>query len=214
MSAERRHGLWHLLSRAGVYDTLQAVLGAEKWRRALIEDHAKPLAGERILDLGCGTGALRRYVRQADYLGIDRNPDYIAAASERYPPASDWMAADVADLAAIEPGRFDVVVGAGLLHHLDDTVSQEMIRTAASLLKPGGRLAMLDPVFIDGQHPIARRLAELDRGCHVRRPDEYRALLSPVFQSVEIVIRDDLLNLPYNHAISIGRRPNQGDHGA
>ena len=35
------------------------------------------------LDVGCGTGFLRDYLREADYLGVDLNPKYIAAARRK-----------------------------------------------------------------------------------------------------------------------------------
>ena len=206
MSGERG-GIWGVLRFARVYDGLQAALGAELWRKALVLDHGKPAPGERVLDLGCGTGALRRYVRDADYLGVDINPGYIATAAARYPPADDWRVADVSDLARLEAGQFDLVMGAGLLHHLSDDDARALIKNSAALLKPGGRLAMIDPVFLERQRPVARLLARMDRGRHVRAPEEYRALLASVLADAEVTIRANLLRLPYDHAVSTGRAP-------
>ena len=157
--------------------------------------------------MGCGTGALRRYVRDADYLGVDNNPGYVAAAARRYPPASDWRVSDVSELARLEAGRFDLVMGAGFLHHLDDDRARALLADAAALLKPGGRLAMIDPVFLEDQRPASRLLSRLDRGRHVRYPREYRALLSSALSDVEIIVRPNLLRIPSDHAVSTGRAP-------
>ena len=56
-----------------------------------VVDALAPTAGERILDLGCGDGALSALVRErgADVIGLDSSPEQVAAARARgIPPAS------------------------------------------------------------------------------------------------------------------------------
>ena len=57
----------------------------------------QPKPGERILDLGCGTGRLTKEIAQsgADVVGIDSSPEMIAKAKQDY-PASPVRVADAA----------------------------------------------------------------------------------------------------------------------
>ena len=52
----------------------------------LVDDLA-PLSGERVLDLGCGTGRLSAVIadKECEVLGIDADPTMIAAAQDQYP---------------------------------------------------------------------------------------------------------------------------------
>ena len=50
-------------------------------RELRVEDFFEP--GKSYLDVGCGTGFLRDHLKDADYLGVDLNPNYIAAAQHR-----------------------------------------------------------------------------------------------------------------------------------
>ena len=50
-------------------------------------DLLQPQPGERVLDLGCGDGALtEKLMRCAQVVGVDNSPDMIAAAQE----GADW----------------------------------------------------------------------------------------------------------------------------
>jgi SAM-dependent methyltransferase len=71
---------------------------------------------------------------------------------------------------------FDLVMGIGVLHHLDDTTARQFMAIAKAALKPGGCILTLDPCFAAGQNPIARFLIARDRGQHVRNADGYLAL--------------------------------------
>src|SRR3984893_15967469 len=46
-----------------------------------------PTSGERILDIGCGTGHLTAQIAEsgAQVVGVDRSPEMIAAAQKAYP---------------------------------------------------------------------------------------------------------------------------------
>jgi len=92
--------------------------------------------GERILDLGCGTGHLTKKIQEvgARVFGIDASPDMIAKAKENYPEL-DFRVANGADFNVDEP--FDAVFTNATLHWIQD--ADGVIKSVYRALKPDGR---------------------------------------------------------------------------
>jgi len=139
-----------------------------------------PRRGERILDLGCGDGALTIELAQlCDVVGVDRSAEQVAAARAR------GLDARVLDGAALDFDReFDAVFSNAALHWMREP--ERVIAGAWRALKPGGRFV----AEMGGAGNVARVLAALDcalarRGCDGRAanpwyfpsPAEYRARL-------------------------------------
>jgi SAM-dependent methyltransferase len=107
----------------------------------------------RILDLGCGMGAiLREFQASAACFGTDISPYALRVCR------SKGVAAVVqADLLAPPfcAGSFDLVVAIDVIEHLDDDVA--FLRAAHELLAPGGRLVIVAPAFqlLWSQHDVA-----------------------------------------------------------
>ena len=96
---------------------------------------------------------------------------------------------------------FDLVLGTGVLHHLDDIQARGFFSLAERMLRTGGRCLTLEPCLVKGQHYVARMLIRLDRGRNVRTAQEYAALASASFSDVSQTLRHDLLRVPYTHLI-------------
>ncbi len=93
--------------------------------------------GERILDLGCGTGHLTAEIaaKGAIVMGVDRSDDMIAEAKQKYP----GIQFQVADGTALRfAGEFDAIFSNAALHWILD--AEAVVRGVAKALKPGGRL--------------------------------------------------------------------------
>lgn len=93
-------------------------------------------AGERILDLGCGTGYLAQQIQNlgADAIGIDSSAEMIAQAKEKYPQVN-FSVADASSFSFKEP--FDAIFSNAVLHWVID--HEAMMRCVYQNLKPGGR---------------------------------------------------------------------------
>jgi len=96
-----------------------------------------PKAGERILDVGCGTGQLTADIAKsgAEVVGLDLSAEMIATAKNNFPQ----LRFEVADIAATNfDNEFDAVFSNASLHWVRD--QQGAIIAMARALKPGGRL--------------------------------------------------------------------------
>ena len=93
-------------------------------------------AGQRVLDLGCGTGAFLRAAadRGAQAVGLDAAEGLLAIARERVPEA-DLHVGDMQDL-PFGDGGFDVVTGFSSLFFADDMT--RALSEACRVTKPGG----------------------------------------------------------------------------
>lgn len=199
--AQVNHGLWSLLTRARTYDFLQSILGAPNARRVLARKYIQAQPGMRVLDIGCGTGSILTFLPQVDYLGFDLNPAYIEAAQTRFGERGRFLCADVNAAPREAVGTFDRILALSLLHHLEDAEVIALMSVACRLLAPQGRLVTVDPCYKLGQPAAARFLIHRDRGRNIRTAQSYAELARTAFSSVEAEVRQDLLRVPYTHAI-------------
>ena len=101
-------------------------------------------------------------------------------------------------------GKYDVVFAIGLIHHLDDTTSRNLICNASKVLKDGGKLVTLDNLLFKGQSLFAKWIVKQDRGNYIRNLREYSSLFPQnSFSEIQFDLREDLLRIPYTHVISV-----------
>jgi trans-aconitate methyltransferase len=98
-----------------------------------------PQPGERILDLGCGTGHLTAKIAEAGAvaIGVDSSPDMIAQARQNF-PSLRFVLADARDFHFEE--RFDAVFSNAALHWIHD--AESVVKCVAAALRPGGRFVL------------------------------------------------------------------------
>lgn len=118
---------------AGLYDRSFGFVSA--YGAPLVE-LLDPQPGERILDLGCGTGQLAAEIaaRGAEVIGLDASPEMIEQARRSYPQLR-FMVGDAADFRLAAP--CDAVFSNAVIHWVPD--HEGVARAVAGALKPGGR---------------------------------------------------------------------------
>lgn len=115
-----------------------------------------PKPGERILDLGCGTGQLTEKLAAlgAQVVGLDSSPEMVAQARQNYPKLT-FVLADARTLSFEAP--FDAVFSNAALHWIRE--ADAVVSSVAGALRPGGRFV----AEFGGKRNIAALLAAVNR---------------------------------------------------
>ena len=130
----------------------------------VVADAAGIRAGQRVLDVACGTGVLAREASgrvapDGSVVGLDRNEGMLATA-RRIAPAVEWKAGRAEQL-PFPDGSFDAVVSQFGLMFFEDRV--QAVREMRRVLKPGGRMALAVWDALANSPGYAAMAALLDR---------------------------------------------------
>jgi ubiquinone/menaquinone biosynthesis C-methylase UbiE len=132
-----------------LYDLMTKLMGADHARTALLE-RAKIRSGQRVLDLGCGTGSLliqlKRLHPETEVTGIDPDPKALARARRKAARAavSIQFEQGFGDELPYPAASFDRVLSSLMFHHLPADAKGNTLRSVRRVLKPGGEFHMLD----------------------------------------------------------------------
>jgi trans-aconitate methyltransferase len=132
----------------------------ERWRRWDTALARVPLArGQRVLDLGCGVGAVTATLAQAgaDVIGVDLDDTLLARARQRHP----GLRFEKHDVGTLEPsmfGRVDGIWASFVAAYFADV--DAIVARWRRCVVDGGWLALVEMDDLLGHEPRARALAD------------------------------------------------------
>ncbi|WP_225726838.1 MULTISPECIES: class I SAM-dependent methyltransferase [unclassified Nocardia] len=138
------------------YDLFTRLLGRTTMHTALVVQ-AELEAGQQVLEIGCGTGNLtitaKRSQPAAEITGSDPDPLALARAQRKAKDLTGirFERAYAQDL-PYPDGSFDRVLSALMMHHLDADVKTQAMQEVFRVLRPGGRLHIVDVAGDVHQH--------------------------------------------------------------
>ena len=132
-----------------LYDPFLKLMGGEAAHTRLLEQ-AGLSPGQRVLDVGCGTGTLATRIRrdypQIEVIGIDPDPKVLARARRKADRAGVSVKFDqgFGDELPYEAESFDRVFSSFMFHHVPPEEKGKMLRAIRRVVKPGGTFHLLD----------------------------------------------------------------------
>jgi ubiquinone/menaquinone biosynthesis C-methylase UbiE len=130
------------------YDLLTRLFGFGRVHERLI-DQAELADGHRVLEIGCGTGNLTVRAKKnhplIDIVGSDPDPLALKRAQRKARRLNGiHFERGYAQRLPHSDGEFDRVLSSMMLHHLDDDAKAAAAAEVFRVLRPGGRLHLVD----------------------------------------------------------------------
>lgn len=161
-------------------------------RTAEVLEELVPLAGRRVVDVGCGPGGMVRAMTEAGARVTGVECQRVQVEKARATPAAgdeDYLEGVGEDL-PLPDGDADVVTFFQSLHHVPAARMRDALAEAARVLRPGGLVFVAEPIAEGAFFELVR---PIDDETEVRR-HAYEALRDAGALGLEIVEETELLN--------------------
>jgi ubiquinone/menaquinone biosynthesis C-methylase UbiE len=142
-----------------LYDPITTLVGLDHARQELLRQ-ADLHPGNRVLDIGCGTGSLvvlaKTSYPSVDVVGVDPDDRALARAARKARGAGASVQFDrgLSDALDYPDGTFDRVLSSFMFHHLGRDEKARTLREVRRVLRDDGRLHLLD---FGGEDSAGRR---------------------------------------------------------
>ncbi|MEU4225621.1 class I SAM-dependent methyltransferase [Nonomuraea sp. NPDC026600] len=206
---EERADAGGIIDRPRAYEVFGSIafLGGRRAAFTRVAAAARPRAGDRVLDVGCGTGYLSRILAPVvmpggHVTGLDPSTAMIEYATRHAPANCAYVVGEGQDM-PFPDGSFDLVISSLAVHHIPAGARPEALRQMFRVLRPGGRLLIAE--FRPPANRLARHLVGALSGPAMRH--DPRDLLGTMIPDAgfEVEAEGDLPYLLY-YVRASGRR--------
>lgn len=168
-----------IVSNPLIYELVQILAGEKETRRRLAPHLHAVLGSSTVLDIGGGTGSITKLLADScTYVCLDLDPVKLQGFLAKR-PTGIVLLADATEV-PVQPEAIDLVLCTAVMHHLSARALRSLIEESARVLKPNGRLVMLDPVW-KPERRIGRWLWKYDRGSFPRTAESLRSAIEERF---------------------------------
>ena len=183
---ELKQAIYREYSRSYDEDRQRFVSAESLLRR--IQWALEPLSpGQRLLDLGCGSGELlleaHRQIGGVGVLaGLDLSPEMLSLARVRADSVASLVQGNSLDGLPFQDGSFHLVTSLNLLQELPRLAIQPLLEQVRKVLKPGGYFRAVIPCMAD-RSPASQAFQKLARDNGAMEfwwPEELEALLTNI----------------------------------
>jgi ubiquinone/menaquinone biosynthesis C-methylase UbiE len=164
------------------YDPMVKLLGGDAARKVLV-DEAELRAGQRVLEVGCGTGTLALMIKRlragVEVVGLDPDPKALKRARQKAARAGVEVRFDegYGDALPYPEESFDRVFSSFMFHHLPKAERGKFLEAVRRVLRPGGSFHMLDFEESGGLHLWLARLFHTHQQMEDNAGDRVLALM-------------------------------------
>ena len=170
---------------------LQKMIGGNACKQTLATEHYR--GQKRVLEIGCSVGnisAVFRAFPDVAFTGIDIDHSAIALARRRFRRDSNFsFGVSSLEELADRGEKFDYVLFAGILHHVDDDTCLQLLRDAVKCAASGASLVIYEPEALrpsDGRF-LHFFYAHFEQGAFLRSRDALRHLVERAGIALESV---------------------------
>lgn len=190
-----------VFDNANIYKIFQFSIMRRNTLKIIRDEVLKPDNVQNVLDFGCGIGYHSLEFPNSNYFGIEPIEGCIEKANAMHSgDRRTFLLGDHTALMEVPSSSYELIIAIGVLHHIDDEVASEFIKESYRILRPGGRLTTLDPVFHEEQSRLSKWIVGRDRGEWVRNVYDYQQIFNQNFSGVlSTRIFANLLRMPYDH---------------
>lgn len=159
---------------------MQKTIGGNASKQSLAVEHYR--GQPRVLEIGCSVGnisAVFRRFSNISFTGIDIDANALALAKRRFSDVDNFRFTLTSLEALAQAGeRFDYVLFAGMLHHVDDAAGESLLQNALRCTADNGTLVIYEPEAVRESDGWFFRwfYALFEQGAYLRSREELVAL--------------------------------------
>ncbi len=131
---------------------------------------------DKILDIGCGTGAFSPLFKPGNYTGIEISPKKVTYCQQKFP---DYTFLQMSGTQLEFPDNsFDLILVLGVFHHIHDTNATKMLAEIKRALKPRGTVLVIEPTLSPTSSRLNWYMQFIDKGKFIRYNEQYLDLFT------------------------------------